>query len=290
MDSLTGQKREGEMKKAIPVLLLVMVVVAFPQHAFSADAADPDLPWERFSFTFGGFVADINSDVRLGSRALGTGFDVNLEDALGLESTSTVFRIGATYRFGKSRRHQAELSWFQLNRDAGTTLGQGIEIDNVVFPSGAQVSTFFDLEIWKVAYNYSFYQDDRINLAAGLGVFVMPIKYGVNASGIGQTGEDITAPLPVLGLRADFALTRKWFLRQSIDLFYLKIGDFQGSIVDSTTAVEYKPWKHAGFGLAVNTFQVGIEADGSDYPNIDFVGNIQFDYLGVLLYGKLYYY
>lgn len=58
--------------------------------------------------------------------------------------------------------------------------------------------------------------------------------------------------------------------------------------MDSTTAVEYKPWKNVGFGLAANSFKLGIEAEGDDYPNIDFVGNIDFDYLGLLLYGKLY--
>ena len=277
------------MKKAIPVLLLFLFVAGFPQQVFSADAADPNWPWERFSFTFGGFTADVSSDVRLGAKGLGGGIDVNLEEALDLETTSTVFRVGAAYRFGKSRRHQAELSWFQLNRSASKSLQQDVTVDNTVYPIGTTVNSFFDLQIWKVAYNYSFLLDDRINLAAGLGVFVMPIKFGINAAGVGQTEESITAPLPVIGLRADIALTRKWFLRQSIDLFYLKIGDFRGAIVDSTTAVEYKAWKNFGLGLAANAFKVGIEAEGKDYPNIDFVGNIQFDYLGLLLYGKLYY-
>lgn len=277
------------MKRAIHVLLVILVLVWFPRNSFSAGPADPNWPWERYGFTFGGFVADLSSDIRLGSDRLGTGVDVNLEDALGLDTTSRVLRVGAAVRFGKSRRHQAEFSWFQLNRDATKTLGRDVVIDNVVYPIGSTVDSFLDVQIWKAAYNYSFFLDDRINLAAGLGVFVMPIKYGVTASGIGETGEDITAPLPVIGLRADFALTRKWFLRQTVDLFYLKVGDFKGAIVNSTTAVEYKPWKNLGFGLAANSFQLEIEAKGEDYPNIDFVGNIKFDYVGLLLYGKLYY-
>lgn len=195
------------MKGAIPVLLLAMVVAGFPSHALSADAADPNWPWERFSFTFGGFVTEINTDIRLGSKDAGTGIDVNLEEALGLDTSSTVFRVGAAYRFGKSRRHQAEFSWFQLNRDATKTLGQDVVIDNVVYPIGTTAASTLDLQIWKASYNYSFLLDDRINLAAGLGVFVMPIKYQVSAPGIGVNGEDITAPLPVIGLRADFALT-----------------------------------------------------------------------------------
>lgn len=40
-------------------------------------------------------------------------------------------------------------------------------------------------------------------------------------------------------------------------------------------------------GLDLNSFQVGIEADGDEYPGLDFVGNIEFYYLGLLLYEKL---
>jgi hypothetical protein len=286
---LTPEKEGGKLKRAIPVLLLVTVFTAFPMNAFPADSAGPDSPWETFSFTFGGFIADVNSDVRLGLEGTGTGIDVNLEEALGLETTSSVFRVGATYRFGKSRRHQAEFSWFKMDRSAGKTLGRDVVVDNVTYPIGTTVDSFLDLQIYKAAYNYSFLQDDRINLAAGIGVFVMPIKYGVSASGIGATAEDITAPLPVIGLRADFALTPKWFLRASTDVFYLKVGDFKGAVWDSMTAVEYKPWKNFGLGLAANQFKLGIEAQGSDYPNVDFVGNIKFDYVGLMLYGKLFY-
>ena len=277
------------MYRALPVLLLILLVAASPPHVFAADLADPDWPWERFGFTLGGFVTTVNSQVRIGDQRLGAGIDIDIEEALGLNTTSTVFRLGATYRFGKSRRHQAEFSWFELHRDAAKTLESDIVVDDVVYPVGTMVDSYLDFQIWKAAYNYSFFLDDRINLAAGIGLFVVPIKYGVNASGIGETGEDITAPLPVVGLRAEFVLTRKWFLRASTDLFYLEIGDFRGTIVDSVTAVEYKPWKHLGFGLAANFFKVGIEAKGGDFPNIDFVGNVQVDYLGLLLYGKLYY-
>lgn len=274
------------MKRAIPVLLLALIVVAFPQHAFPAGA---DSPWETFGFTFGGFIADVDSDVRLGLEGTGAGVDINLEEALGLDTSSTVFRIGATYRFGKSRRHQAEFSWFQLNRDSSKRLGRDVTIDNVVYPIGTTAESFLDFQVYKAAYNYSFFLDDRVNLAAGIGLFVMPFKFGISAAGIGTTQEDITAPLPVIGLRADFAITRKWFLRASTDLFYLKIGNFKGAIFDSSTALEYKAWKNFGLGIAANSFQVAVEADGSDYPSIDFVGNIDFNYRGLLLYGKLFY-
>jgi len=44
-----------------------------------------------------------------------------------------------------------------------------------------------------------------------------------------------------------------------------------------------------GFGLGFNTFDLNIEADGEDYPQIDFKGNLEFKYTGLLLYAKVFF-
>ena len=120
----------------------------------------------------------------------------------------------------------------------------------------------------------------------------MPIDFGVQAivNGVGDQSlaEDITAPLPVIGLGVDLALTPKWFLRQKLELFYLEIGDFQGDILSATLALEYLPWRHVGFGLAADGKRVHIEANGSDYPFLDFRGNVEFSYIGALAYIKFF--
>jgi hypothetical protein len=42
---------------------------------------------------------------------LGTGIDVNLEDALGLNSSIFVLRVDAAYRFTKNLRHRLDLNY-----------------------------------------------------------------------------------------------------------------------------------------------------------------------------------
>ncbi|MGD8428755.1 MAG: hypothetical protein PVH63_14110, partial [Balneolaceae bacterium] len=124
-----------------------------------------------------------------------------------------------------------------------------------------------------------------------IGLYVMPIDIGLNATGLINVDETerFTAPLPTLGLRADFAITPKWFLRSSLEIFYLEIREFTGAIYDSHVAIEYLPWKHFGFGLGFNKFNLDIEADGEDYPQIDFKGELNFKYTGLLLYAKLFF-
>jgi len=260
---------------------------------FIPPAMAEDTPWEEFSLNLGYFISNTQTDLRIGA---GLGVSVDVEDLLGLDSTNSVFRVGASWRFTDNRRHRLDLQWFSFRRDGSRTIGQDIHYEDEdgndqVIEAGTQVESYVDFDIYQAAYSYSFFQDDRIDLAGSLGLYVMPIDIGLSASGLLDVdrSERFTAPLPTLGLRADFAITPKWFFRSGLQAFYLEVGEFQGSILDANVAVEYLPWKHFGFGLGFDSLNVHIEADGEDYPGIDFKGEVNFNYTGLMLYAKLYF-
>jgi len=282
------------MKRLIPVLILMAFLVAVCPPVFAeektAEQKAENLPWDKASISLGSFVSSTNSNVRLSANGVGVGIDV--EEALGLDTTQTVFRASGIWRFSDNRRHRADLSWFALRRDASKQLGQDITIDGVTYPTGTTVNTGFDLDVYKATYSYSFLQDDRMDIGAGIGLYIMPLRFEFSASGpLGNTrvSEAVTAPLPVLGLRADFAMTPKWLLKSNIDLFYLEYEQFKGMLYDSSVAVEYKAFKRVGFGLAVETFNLTVEAEGGDYPEIDFMGKFEYRYLGAMLYARVYF-
>ena len=277
------------MKKTTQILLILFVAVLFiqPVHAESSDPADQ--PWDRFSFTLGGYIADINSSVTLGSGTLGLGASVDVEEALGLDSSMSVLKAGVRYRFGSTRRHMLGLQYYDFRRNSTKTLETDITWQDKKYPIGTTVESYLNIEVLKAGYSYAFFQDDRISLAASIGLFITPIEGGISAAGIGTAEERVTAPLPVVGLQLDFAITPKLFLKQSLEVFYLEIGDFKGSINSFTIACEYNFWKNVGFGIGYDMFDLKIEANGSDYPNIDFIGKVEFKYSGLLLYTKVYF-
>jgi hypothetical protein len=273
------------------VLALVLALSFRPVLAEEKGSGDPTGgPWKRLQFRVGGYLAALNSDVTFGLGNLGTGIVVNVEDALGLDSSTAVFRGDFRYRFGSTRRHNFLFDYMGFRRDGSKVLGADIDIGDETITVGTTIETEFNFDIFQVGYSYSFLKDDRIDLGVGGGVYVMPIDFSFTAGGKGLVvDESITAPLPVLKLTGDFALTPKWFLKASMDIFYLKIGDFEGSIFDSTVAVEYNAWKHVGFGLALDFFRAQVKAEDDDaYPGIDFVGNIDFGVSGLMLYAKVY--
>jgi len=217
------------------------------------------------------------------------GVNVDIEEALGMETSMSVFRAEALYRFGHNRRHQVDFLYYDLRRNATKKIDQQIEWGDHTYPIGTTVDSFFNVRIFKGSYSYAFFQDDRFRLSASLGLYMMPVEMGISADGIGSEEEAFIAPLPVLGLRCDFALTPKLFFKQSFEAFYLEYENFKGSIVAASLALEYRFWEKMCLGIGVDTFRLNIEAEGEDYPAIDFVGQIELNYTGLLLYTKIYF-
>ena len=240
----------------------------------------------------GGFVASFDSTLGFGLGG-GAGIELDAEELLGMDSTLTVFRVDALYRLGESRRHRLDFSFASFNRSAEKTLAERIDIDGEILLPGTQIESVFDFDLYRLTYSYSVFQDDRVNLGVGLGMYVAPVKYGLDivTPGDNRTLEvrDATLPLPALALRGDFKVTPKVVLYGEVDLMYLEWSDFSGSLLDFRLGAEYLFTQHFGLGLGFNAFQIDVEseASGSDYPGVDFVGSVNLRFTGLLLYGKL---
>jgi len=277
------------LRKISVGLLLAVSLAILPLSAHAADNTVYKLPWEKFNVQAGAFFAALDDKVQVGIG--GAGVIIDVEDVLGMKAHNTVFRIGGSYRIGEERRHRVDLEYFYFNRSSSKTLGQDIIVDNVTFGAGTNVDATFNFQILKAAYSYSFFQDDRMDLAASIGLFVMPIKFDVNASGVGAKNAELkfTAPLPVLGLRGDFAITPRWYFRSKVEFFYLEYQNFTGGLMDTNLAVEYNPWKNFGIGFGLENFRVKLSAEGNDYPKIDFNGDVKMQFIGAQLYARYFF-
>ncbi|MBW1860534.1 MAG: outer membrane beta-barrel protein, partial [Deltaproteobacteria bacterium] len=223
------------MKKTWHISIAVVIVFLLSSPALAADKSTSDMPWEKGYLNLGAYFASLDTGFRLGIGNIGLGITLDAEDFLGLDSTDSAFRVDAGYRLGKSMRHKLDFSWFQFHRQAEKRLTEDVELPpelgGETLPTGMTVSSLFDFDIYKLKYEYSFILDDRVDFNAGLGVFIMPLEFGLGEKGKETKTASITAPLPVLGIGFDIALTPKWFLRQGIDFLYLEFSNFKGTIL-----------------------------------------------------------
>ena len=278
------------MKRCRALCLISIACVFTGPLALAAETGKKPSPWEKYSANLGIFLATTNSTARIGTTSAGVEFDV--EDTLGLGSGNNAFRIGAAWRFTENRRHRVDFGWFALKKSGSRVLSNDLEVDGTTIPAGSGVSSEVKLDVFRGAYSYSFFQDDRFDIAIVTGLYVAPFSITINGTSgfTGTVQQDLTAPLPTLGLRADFALTPKWFVRTSFDVFYINIDEYEGFLTDVQIAAEYKAWKHVGLGLAFDTMHLAVEADSdTSVPGVDASGAFGFDYAGIYAYTKIYF-
>jgi hypothetical protein len=276
------------VRSAVKIILIPVILVILSHSVLAEQKNEADQPWERFVFNFGGFTTNMSSSVRVGTFV---GLDVDVEKALGLDDSMRVFRADALYRFGKTRRHRLDFSWAAYHRSGTTTTSQEIPT-NPPIPSGTGIETRFDYDIIQLKYSYSLFQDDRMDLGFGIGLYGMPIEAEIRNANTGKEflSEDFIAPLPVFAFRGDFLIIPKLYFKLNIDFFYIEIDKFTGDITDARLALEYNIWEHLGVGLAYDSFDARIKAEeGTEWPGIDFIGKIELEYSGLLLYAKLYF-
>lgn len=264
--------------------LIAAVLCMVPFQALAEKATARGDPWEKWYFSAGAFLADLDNSVRFGRPGVGIEFD--LEEALGLKSSQTVFRIDGGYRFGSTERHRVDFTWFDLSRKATRDLRRDVTLPGgTVIPIGITVESEFDLAFYNLRYSYSLIKDERVDFAGSLGLHVTRLGLVMREVGGSAGGGDrVTAPLPAIGARLDVALTPKWYLRSSLEVFYLEYDNFTGSLSDVLLSAEYRAWEHFSLGLGLNSVRLRVEND--DSLGLGFDGNIRSDFVGLMLYGK----
>jgi hypothetical protein len=219
---------------------------------------------------------------------MGVGLSVNLEKALGLSSSTLVLRGESEYNFGPRRRSHVRLGYFYLLRNSVKTLENEIEIGDVVYPIGTDVSSKMDLHIIRAMYDYSFYRDRRASLGLSVGLYVLPTSYSIGADQIIDEADAFVLPLPVIGFQSAFIITSKFIIKTNWELLYAKFQNFQGDISDLNVWLEYHPLNHLGIGLGFNAFRFSMTAT-EEWKAREFAGTYKTGFTGLLLYGMYYF-
>jgi hypothetical protein len=244
-------------------------------------AADAQESRERGSILLGAFVTDRDSETRLDSDA-GDGTDLDLEDDLGFEASTSVARVGGYYWFGK--RSRLDVSYFDLSRDASKQIQETIEFGDKVFNINTVVTAANDLTIYKIDYTWAALNRERGYLGIVGGLYVGDMSMSLSAPSLGTAeSKGVTAPLPVIGLRGDYAVGDHVTLRGALQWFGITVEDLSGTLRDMYFGADYGFGKRMAVGLAYNRVSMGVEVDKPS----GFNGRVDWGYDGYLLYFKV---
>ena len=236
---------------------------------------------DKFSLSLGGFVTSRDTQTRLDSSNT-VGLNTDFEEALGLDDSDSVFRLDGYYRFNE--RHRLDFSVFDLSRSASNRVQGDLQWGDTQFGVDTVVDTEFDLDIYKLAYTYTFNKTDKGYLGVTAGLYVADTR--VELTGQGQAGlqgdvGDITAPLPVVGLRLEQALSENWTLRGSAEFFALETNNVDGSLSDLYVGLDYQAWDNVALGIGYNDVGLDVDADRESFD-----GALDWQYSGALVFIK----
>jgi hypothetical protein len=243
------------MRKS-PLVIASALIAAFPSLAAAAND-----PWSApFSIQIGGFDANATTKVRLDSSSGANGTSGSFEGDLGLEERKTLPTFDFTWRW--NRRHALEGSIVSLHRDGSRTLTGQINWGDVTFPVSTTVTSKFDSDIVRVGYRYSFVNEPGGEFSMLLGLHWTNLDTGIsNVAGTISKSVSVDFPLPTVGLRGSARLGDNWRLAGFGQFLKLKIGDYDGSILNGSVAVEWAFLRQAYAGLGYNYYKYKLTAE-----------------------------
>lgn len=275
------------------LMISILALTAAPlSRAEEKVEAKPETPFQDKLMIRGGwaYVFGATANVAVGGPVLGVGTNVDFTQTLGGDSSTDAFRIDTLYRFNE--RHAIGFSWYRVGLSGEKNLNQQIQVRDTIIGAGASTQTSLSFNTYRLIYNYSFYRNDKVELGVSPGLYMMKTNFDFAGQGIinGTAGsaaivnQQLTVPLPSIGLIANYNITPKLQFQSRYDFFYLAIGQYSGAMFEFYGGLEYRIVQHLAMGAAYDRLQAGLRGDGHDGFNVNFSYNLLYLYATVYLF------
>ena len=239
----------------------------------------------------GGFFLSTDINVRLdGESTNQVGDEIDYDDTFGVGDFERV-RLDAMWRI--KGKHSLRGTYFSNDRTASNELSRDINFGDETYPVGATVSARTKLEVLQLSYDYVFKRRENYELAAGIGVHMLDMSLGLDAT-VTATGGSAqrelsergatAAPLPTLGFRGVWRLPHNFYVTALAQYFYIDFDDYVGSLSDLKATLVWQASEHVGVGLGYNDFRFRMKLDKDRFD-----GRLNWDYGGAMAFVSVTY-
>lgn len=255
----------GVHKRLSPSIVLALGGLLLAGAARAEEDVIPQHPMmsDRFFIGAGALWAESNVTANLNTGRVGLGTFIDFEDDVGLDENNLIGLFSFRWRMFERWLLQAE--YFELNRDNEKQVSRTIDWGDLSVPVNAFARGTFDMSDIRVSVGYSFFRTKDKEIGIGLGAHVTDLEATFSTQNFGSERASQSAPLPVLMMYAQMALTDRWLLSVRVDRLSLDTGDVDGSIFSSGTDFVYQPWRHFAMGLGYRDINIQISSTGEDW-------------------------
>jgi hypothetical protein len=272
------------IKSPLLAVLALGILCTVPSTGSAEETPPPEMKDKLMVRGGWAYVFGATANVAVGGPVLGVGTSVDFTNTLGGDTSTDAFRVDTLYRFND--RHAVGFSWYRVGLSGEKSLNQEIQINDQTIGAGATTQTGLSFNTYRLLYNYSFYRNDKVELGLSPGLYVMKTNFNFAGQGTinGTAGsgtiinEQVSLPLPSIGLIANYNITSKLQAQTRFDFFYLSIGQYTGEMFEFYAGLEYRLFQHFAMGAAYDRLTAGLSGSGNQGFNVDFGYNLAYIY------------
>ncbi len=276
------------------VAALVVFAGAAPFSAVRAEDFAKDVP-DRVWVDVGGQANQISTQAAVGT-ASGIGVTVNFEDIFDLPGRQFTARMLGTARISPKRRY-IDFGYVDIDRSGSRVLQDDVEFAGYTFLAGGSVKARLATQLIYTAFRYDFLHQESVRISGSAGLTFMRLKTSLAGEGgfvEDPNGVPITsdfrkvastgAPVPMVGLNLDWALTRRLVVRTYYRFFRLNASGLNGGMYENGVRLNWYLARYFGLGVGFDRTDLKLKELELDNGN-----KLKFDYAitGVGLYANI---
>lgn len=241
---------------------------------------------DNFILILGAFRSDNSFSIRADGLGDFTPDEIDFDDTVGVDQTSTLLNGQLRWKFGKQRKWSLFGQYFKNDASGDATLEEDVDWQDVVFREGTFVGAGVSIEVTRVFVGRSFVKNEQHDFGIGAGVHNLKIgahlegEILINDETTGYHRGDVSGSqiLPNIGAWYNFSPARKWLLHGRVDWISANIGSYDGTMWNTNFGVNYQAFRHVGFDLSYQYFDLNLDVDKGDWT-----GGAEMRYSGPVL-------
>jgi hypothetical protein len=209
--------------------------------------------------------------------------DIDFGDSVGVDETATLFNAQLRWKFGKKRKWSLWGQYFETDASGNATLSEDVEWEGLIFREGTFVEGGVDISIARLFLGYSIVKKPQHDFGVGAGIHNLDLgafiggEVRINDETTGYQRADVGAsqPLPNIGTWYNFSPAKRWLLHGRVDWISANIDVYDGTMWNFNAGVNFQAWKHVGFDLSYQYFDLELSVDDGDW-----IGGAKMSYSG----------
>ncbi len=249
---------------ALCLLTCLAIATAPPARAaddfFTGDAQTPSPITDRFALR-ASFIHDtVHTDLRLdppGQSAGGT--PLNGTKDLGFRPAENDGTVELMFRLRD--RNRITVDYLELDQSGTTTLTAPVVFGSQTFSAGDSVGTSLLWRVMGLTWTYAIIQNDRFELAAGLGVHAMDLDVRGNVpSRFASYETSVAGALPTPALQSAWRITRRFSVTALAQYLHAARNGTSGEFSDFHADAQFRWAQNVAIGAGYSMVRLKLES------------------------------